>query len=502
MDFNGWQGKYVIIYGKRMETLFTLISMLNKLQKVDYVCVEDGDYDGLRMLNREVISLLELEKIAGDSIIIVSPKDYDRLSTMFGNVWQYDDFGKEEKIDLGPKIAPIKGEYFYHIVQDAKQVSKLILYGSGETAQLLQKKLRLIDVEIDFFVDDNMERVGKHINGKVVNSVYDLLYEDPGTFMVINTDKNIEQSTRILKELGLEECKNFRYIQQYEWNYYRWYHWIDPNLGYGIINKGCEKYPGFFVYGDDNEKDYKIAISGGSTVDATLYPFKPWAQILYDILKQSGYHVTLYVAGAWGYPVETELIKFMRDILPLKPDLMIDYSGVNNLVTDSKYPFCNVYQRQFYENASARSNIRPVTYGICREDDNFTQWVNSERIMQAVCYEFGIKFVSILQPLLGAKGTGHSADEREIILNTIANNPSVDYMKRGKDFSESIKQIIHKYNWLYDFSQIFDGTENIWIDKCHVNESGNEIIAQKVWELLRPILKKQRKRRWKPLRTI
>ena len=488
MDLSGWQGKNVIIYGKRMETLFTLISMLNKLQKVDYVCVEGGDYDGLRMLNREVIPFRELEKIAHDSLIIVSPRDFDKLQGMFDNVWQYDNFGEEEKIDLGSVIPPIKGEYFYHIVQDAKEVSKLIIYGTGETAQSLQEKLRLIDVEIDFFVDENMERVGELINGKEVNSVYDLLYEDLSTLMVINTDKNLEQSTRVLNELGLEECKNFRYIQQYEWNYYRWYHWIDPNLGYGIINKGCEKYPGFFIYGDDKEGDYKIAISGGSTVDATLYPFKSWGQILFDIIKQNGYHVTLYVAGAWGYPVETELIKFMRDILPLKPDLMIDYSGVNNLVTDSKYPFCNVYQRQFYENASARSNIRPVTYGICREDDNFTQWLSSERIMQAVCCEFGIRFISILQPLLGAKGTGYSADEREIILNTIANNPSVDYMGRGKDFSESVKRKMYEYYWLYDFSQIFDESEDIWIYKCHVNEKGNQIIAQKVWEVVRLVL--------------
>lgn len=497
MDFNGWQGKYVIVYGKRTETLFTLISMLNKLQKVDYVCVEDGNYDGLRMLNREVISLQEVEKIAQDSLIIVSPQDYDKLSVMFDNVWQYDDFGKEEKIDLGTIIAPIKGDFFYNISLDAKRVDKLIIYGTEETAQLLHDKLSLIDVEIDFFVDDNVEKVGELIGGKQVCSVYDLLYEDMDTLMVINTNKNLEHSTKILTEIGLEECKNFRYIQQYQWNYYRWYHWIDPNLGYNIINKGYEKYPGFFVYGEDNSEDYKIVISGGSTVDATLYPFKPWAEVLYDIIKQYGFHVTLYVAGAWGYPVETELIKFLRDILPLEPDMMIDYSGVNNLVSDNRYPFCNAYQKQFYEKASNKSgNIRPVTYGICRKEDNFTQWLSNERIMQAVCREFGIRFISILQPLLGAKRTKYSSNEKEIILNSIAINPDVDYMRRGKEFSDSVKNKTCEYHWLYDFSQIFDETEEIWIDKCHVNEKGNEIIGQRVWEVICLTLEKENVKRW------
>lgn len=502
MDFNGWQGKYVIIYGKRMETLFTLISMLNKFQKVDYVCVEDGNYCGLRMLNREVITLEEIGKISEDSLIIVSPRDYNKINAMFNNVWEYDDFGKEEKINLGSMIAPIKGEYFYHIFQDAQRVNKLIIYGTEETARVLYKKLCLIDVNIDFFVDDDLTETGQIIGEKEVYSIYDLLYENLDTLMVINTKKNLEQSTKVLLELGLEECRNYRYIQQYEWNFYRWYHWIDPNLGYSIINKGYEKYPGFFVYGDDKEDNYKIVFCGGSTVDATLYPFKSWTEVLYDIIKQNGFGVTLYVAGAWGYPVETELIKLLRDVLPLRPDMVIDYSGVNNLVTDNKYPFCNVYQKQFYENASARSNIRPVSYGICSGDDNFSQWLNCERIMQAVCREFGIGFISILQPLLGAKGTEYSSAEREIILNTIANNPSVDYMERGKEFSDSVKEKMRDYKWLYDFSQIFDESESVWIDKCHVNESGNEIIAHKVWELLRPMLKKQRKHRRKPLRTF
>ena len=300
MDFNGWQGKYVILYGNRMEVLFTLISMINQFQRVDYVCLEDESYVGLRMLNREVISLAKVKKIHRKSLVISSHWNYEKLHSIFKNVFSYDEFGKEEQIDLGKKIAPIKGEFFYNIFRDAERAGKLIIYGTDETARLLCEKLKLIDVEIDFFVDEDMDKIGKSICDKEVCSVYDLLYEDMDALMVINTDKDLEHSTNVLKELGLEECKNFRYIQQYEWNYYRWYHWIDPNLGYNIINKGCEKYPGFFVYGEEKEQDYKIVISGGSTVDATLYPFKPWAEILYEIITQRGYRVTIYVGGGMG----------------------------------------------------------------------------------------------------------------------------------------------------------------------------------------------------------
>ena len=215
-----------------------------------------------------------------------------------------------------------------------------------------------------------------------------------------------------------------------------------------------------------------------------MYPFRAWADFLYETVKEHGYSVTIYAGGAWGYPVGTEVIKLIRDILPLKPDLFIDYSGVNNLVIDNKYPFCNVYQKQFYEKISARSRIRPVTYGVCGTEDRFIQWLSCERIMKAVCGEFGIGFISILQPLLGAKKGQYSSSEMEIILNTISNNPKEDYMEQGKNFSDSIKKWADKYEWLHDFTHLFDEYDNVYIDKCHVNENGNKIIAQQVWKLL------------------
>ena len=488
MEIQEGKGKYIVIYGEnRIEVLFTLISMINRYQRIDYVCINDDIYAGQKMLNIKCISLGEAIEIQQDSLFIVSCNDNNRMKGIFHNIYEYADFGKEEKISLGSVIPAIKGEYFYHIVSDAS-IYRLVIYGTDETARILNDKLNLIHIFVDFFIENNEERHSDSFCSRRVYSVYDLLYEQSDPIMVINTKKEFEKSTNVLKELGLKECINFRYIQQYEYNYYRWYHWLDPQLGYNIVNKKYEKYPGFYVYGDDKAGDYKIVITGGSTSDATLYPFPSWMEILYDLLKQNGYQVTIYAAGAWGYPVQTELIKFLRDILPLKPDLTIDYSGVNNLVNDDNYPYCNVYQKQFYENASARSNIRPVTYGICQKEDRFMQWLTCERIMKTVCGEFDIRFISILQPLLGAKEGKYSPKEKEIILNTISNNPQIDYMKQGKAFSDRVKDWIYKYYWLYDFTHLFDDYGDVYIDKCHVNEKGNKIIAQRVCELLRPVL--------------
>lgn len=488
MDLRDWQGKYLIVYGTRTQVIFAVIAMINQYQRVDFVCMEESGYEGLLLLNRKVISFEEAKRIQSDSLFIVSPDNYTQFDSMFDHVFTFEQFGEEELIDLGNVIAPIKGDFFHNIAKDARRGKKLIVYGTDETAKTLCMKLRVIDIDIDYFVDEDTDEEKTTLCDKKILSVYDLLYEDLNTVMVINTNKDVEHSSKVLTDLGLEECRNFRFIQQYQWNYYRWYHWLDPQLGYNYVNKGFEKYPGFVVYGAGREEDYKIVISGGSTVDATLYPFKPWSEFLYDILTEHGHSVTLYVGGAWGYPVGTEVIKFLRDMLPLRPNLVIDYSGVNDLVIDSNYPFCNEYQKQFYKKISGQSRIRPVTYGVSREEDNFSHWLSCERIMQTVCQEFGIRFLSFLQPMLGSKSTPFSSQEKEIILNSIAVNPSVDYMERGKQFSDSVKEYICKYYWLYDFSHILDEYQDIWIDKCHVNERGNEVIAQKIWEILRLVL--------------
>ena len=39
-------------------------------------------------------------------------------------------------------------------------------------------------------------------------------------------------------------------------------------------------------------------------------------------------------------------------------------------------------------------------------------------------------------------------------------------------------------DWIHDFTDAFDVDEYIYIDSCHVNGRGNQIIAQKISKLL------------------
>lgn len=40
------------------------------------------------------------------------------------------------------------------------------------------------------------------------------------------------------------------------------------------------------------------------------------------------------------------------------------------------------------------------------------------------------------------------------------------------------------FDYLYDFTHIFDNSEEVYIDYVHVKEEGNELISNKILELM------------------
>jgi len=96
--------------------------------------------------------------------------------------------------------------------------------------------------------------------------------------------------------------------------------------------------------------------------------------------------------------------------------------------------------------------------------------VNNWKIAKEVAALGGAEFHAILQPV-GPIG-----------------QPNIEYLsQRGSrtDFHLvyplvlEIKEQEH-LDWIHDFTDAFDGDEYIYIDSCHVNGRGNQIIAQKI----------------------
>lgn len=100
--------------------------------------------------------------------------------------------------------------------------------------------------------------------------------------------------------------------------------------------------------------------------------------------------------------------------------------------------------------------------------------VNNWKIAQSVAALSGAEFHAILQPVAAI---GH---------------PNIAYLTERGDETDwhmvypFVREIQERENlgWIHDFTEAFDVDEYIYIDGCHVNGRGNQIIATKLSEIL------------------
>lgn len=358
---------------------------------------------------------------------------------------------------------------------------KIYIYGNGVIEKEFAKYLRLMDYDFGGFLVDEIEQ-GDNENKYPIQYVEEILYEKD-YYIWVYENKRVQK----LRALGLQ------YFKEYECNLWNWditngrKNVLDVNLGYNYTFNG--KYPGIMVYGKENENDYRIAVLGGSTTDGAMYPFRSWPSLLYDALAEYG--VTIYNGGVCGYTSCQELLKLLRDMLALEPDMIIVYDGFNDYYANAQYPFAINYARQVYDYANGNVedelvaiNTNQVCLGIESYKNQFDNWLSNIRSMYAIASERNISFFSFCQPWFISKKI-NTVRERSLLLS----------MQRGiaHNFAEGafrnyMSQMTELPAYIYDLSHIFDHESDVYMDICHVWEKGNEIIAKEIEKVILPQL--------------
>ena len=110
-------------------------------------------------------------------------------------------------------------------------------------------------------------------------------------------------------------------------------------------------------------------------------------------------------------------------------------------------------------------------------------------MMHAVTSEFNIDFLAFLQPMLGL-GT-YKLNEKE---KNMLEHPNLEIECRyglherlvsGIDkFYKNAQKEASSYEYIIDIGQSFDGMSDLYTDLSHVNEKGNDIIAQVIFDEL------------------
>lgn len=371
---------------------------------------------------------------------------------------------------------------------------KLIFYGFDALTKYVYQDLRELGEDVAYFVSE--ELAGMDYQNKEIRSKFDLLYEDKTEIFIVGfVISGHREIYGFLTELGFELEKDFWLVGL--GGYSSQFDAVDSLLGY---NRYCGKLLGFEVYGEIAENSYQILVLGGSTVDSTVGAVpKCWAYLLYEKLVASYGNIVVINGGMGGYATWQELYKLIRDGLNLNPQMVVTFDGFNdvsNWVGDDEYPHLLKYQKKVYDHIEQRGDFAPDTLDLRnakkivhgmrkRNGQDAEQWFHNIRKIHAICMEFGIEYVSFLQPLIKV-GKPIIEEEHWKLLEDAGKvlaglQKSLDHMQK---FYMDVKQLINGKEYIYDLTSIFDGKEDTYYDICHSTQYGHEIIAESVFGII------------------
>jgi len=288
----------------------------------------------------------------------------------------------------------------------------------------------------------------------------------------------------------------------------------DPHMGYAhnpaYTSFDYKSLPGFTIYGDGEGKSRTLVVVtlGGSTTDGNVP--RIWAQVLQELMAAEGINVQVYNGGVAGYSSSQELLKLIRDVIPLKPDLIISYNGVNDIgLGDAlrKHPMVNNYQESIMDyltheqppvvlpNTMTAIKHLPwfinekriksaVNYGPVVDVSPEKSWYKNVRTMHAVSSEFGIPYLCFLQPALGIGLYDGRSVEEEGMLTNAEGSEAEGYMILLEEFYREAREDCQSLDYCENLVDVFAGQTGIYIDKMHTNDEGNRIIAQAVFDVL------------------
>ena len=382
------------------------------------------------------------------------------------NIWIKPNNGRIYELDY---------KVFYPTVWNDFRNKKIILYGNNEISVQIIEILDLIGVKVCYIVDDYESIVVVREKQYEVKKIDILAKEKINDILVLVVKYNMENGFVIdsgerLERFGLKYFRNYRWITSISHACKKnvW----DELLGYiGIYEKKDLRYPGFYFYNKNMGSNKRIVILGNSCSNPPIYDnlVKSWVEYFADKCKDIEVISAAMSANFSGQ----ELLKLIRDVGVLHPDMCISYSGVSDI------GMMRIEKHPFHREKGRKDDI---CYGIENEISKSDFWILMQRYMRAICEVNGCEYIGILQPALVLKSNEDlSNHERRLV--TFYEDA---YTKEYPDFVNDIRYKMKNYKWMHDFSNVFEKVkETVYRDNCHLNDRGNQIIADRVYQIIK-----------------
>ncbi len=306
--------------------------------------------------------------------------------------------------------------------------------------------------------------------------IYDLaLINSDDAFVVIN-DFNIDQLYKrieIVESLGFKADDNYVCVQAgiFQKDYIK----STPGLMAKdmLIQTGSVDYtryggmPGWYVHGSiadrEDNASLKIMVLGGSCSTEKCFRFETWASKLHVKLSQSGIKNVIYNGASYANTVTVELLRFLRDAYVIKPDVVISMSGSVNMITSG----C-----KNHFNDESLGFRKGMVVGLDSDESTYDFWVRIERLLNKLASDMGARCFSILQPV-SIYMDEMSLEEKLQFEKSIQSKLAKKFLGRVNDGEGYINLV-----------NLLDHKENAYIDFTHYTEHGQELIANKIFDIL------------------
>lgn len=481
-------GRRNVLWGAGAEGRRALFDFISQGIYVDFFCDNAPHKQGLRLFNKKIYPVEKvLEEPNHYNVVIATniEKNIRQIEKRLCESGYQGPLLYAKDVIRGFGNLSVSWDNLYLIIRNS--CKKIIVYGTSPLSAEISYILNYLDINIAYFLDENVKE-GHMFCDRPVKTIYSLLEEEDGSFLVILPEKDIVHGYQ-MKQLGLICEKDFVFWKLYYGNSVFRRLSLDPSLGFSFEEDG-QKVTGTKVFGNPNAK-LKIVTLGGSTTDSGLSSFPSWSELFAGKLAASGFDVCVICAGCVSYQSSQEFIKLVRDILPMHPDIVISYTGYNDACHDNtEYPFLHPYQIRFFQSIAGQAKEDIPSMNPWNETHNyvlgmqngFSVWEEFEkniRCMGAVCRENGIRYYAFLQPCMAIKEMegNLNSSEKEWILNM-----EID-TRRKEAFQEFYGQR-RNGSFLTDLTGIFN-QRDVYLDWCHVTEEGNRIIADVILEELK-----------------
>ncbi|MCM1100973.1 MAG: hypothetical protein NC398_06270 [Acetatifactor muris] len=373
------------------------------------------------------------------------------------------------------------------VLQRLCQNRNAVVFGTGRIAADYGEILPLIGIRSPSYLKISDEIMDKRIPTEKVMRIDETFAEREKLYILLTESRGVNAQAEYLLEKGFTYLEDFDFISGARFQTaLSKASPLDPNMGHGTLannEKGCR------LLGKNLDEDIKIAVNGASLVDETCFNWKLWPELLYEKSAAQEKPVTFLLCSAYGYTTSQCLLKLIRDILPLAPDIVIDYCSLENDCLYGEWmsaPFVIGYQKKILSYVQGKigdrfenKQVKDVNLGYTKRQRTAEVILENIRMSKALCDVKGIRYICVWPPLAFTQQS-HALEDIE--LQWLLAKRTRSALKILEEIEAKMSDEVREC--IVDARKWMDGHEGMFYDQFHMKESGNRIIAEHMMKVL------------------